>query len=256
MAKFFSYRKSRYLTNVKLLVGSYMAFSLETMQKSKHSSFFENMLVHFEGILLVAEQLKSGIKDSDCDVHIFINQILEVCLGNIAARYGMSNTAITTKIRDRVIDIYRYLLCDFLPALQFTGPELKLAVSRRCFDVCVKILEATRLGLDKHPHEPCKYISDLLSTTFQSISKGGLFELFDPVTRGNFHRRCLIYLKLVLNSDFRSSELAIFYATEIYRHCVSLPFKVDTFITNLRNWFWVGLVFAVYPVNDYGWILH
>jgi hypothetical protein len=254
MAKFFSYRKSQSLTPVELLVGSYMAFSLETMQKDKHSSFFENMLVYFEGIVAVLKELEGGIKESDRVVLVFIDAILDICSDNVLMRFGMLNMIISTKMRDRIIEIYRYLICDLLPTLEFISSAVKLNVSLCCFDLLLRLLEATRLRLDRYPPGQCNYVNDLLSKALQLVSNSQL-TVFNPSAPCIVSCRCLIYMSLVLSTDFRSSEQAIFYARDICGHHIPVPFHVARCCLDLRSWFWVSLVFAVYPVSDYGGIL-
>lgn len=255
MDKFFKLSKSQSLTTVELLLGSYMAFSLENMQKAKHSSFFENMLVYFEGIVVILDLLKGGRKEPDRVVLVFINEILDVCACNIMMRFGSFTTIISTKMRDRIIELSRHLLSDLLPALEFISSQAKLRVYFRCFDILVRILEATRLQPDRYPLGQCNYIRDLLSTASQSALNSYPAGLpADPFDRCRLGCRGLIYMSLVQPADFRSAE-AIFYAREICSHLVSLPSNVYTCCMNLRNRFWVSLVFAKYPVSDFGGIL-
>jgi hypothetical protein len=120
---------------------------------------------------------------------------MEVCVYNIMAHYGRWNAIIGAEMRDRIVNVYRYLLCDLLPALEFISSAMKLKITIHCFDFFVKIWEATRLRLDHHPHAPCKHINDLLSTALQSLLNSEAVAFLDPFTRCGLNCRGFIYIE-------------------------------------------------------------
>jgi hypothetical protein len=219
LSKFYKYsRPGAQLTDLEVVMACYMVFSYESTQPNKNDGFFDNMMVHFDGVC--GAILRLGKRAKESRVVEAVQNIFQGMLANVlwklnsAEMTGNLDRNLVRKVGESLETAMAILNTDF-PFQGITDRYLKIVALESCFDLYLTCCRTSAIFLDG-----LSLVHDLQSV----VGEIGRLVLSVP--------GCRELLNLALTHEVPSSfiwpgEFGESWATRLFVH--------STFICNLSN---------------------
>jgi hypothetical protein len=141
MEKFYNhFTKSGGVSDMEVVMASYMAFSYENTQPNKTDTFFDNMLVHFNGMCGAVSRLRNRTDNRTESTLQAIQDIFLGMLTNVLWKFNSLNKAemVDVKLLRKVgssLERVMGILCTDYPFHAVNGAFHKLCALEDCFNL-------------------------------------------------------------------------------------------------------------------------